>query len=148
MGCDIHPHLEVKLNGEWKYFSPLDMWRSYSTFAKMANVRNWEEGPIPISPPKGLPNDVAFMTKFFSDYDGVDGHSHSWLGLDEIIELLKFFDDEGLKKPWGSCTEDDSYKWADFGVWLFGKSISGLKKYPGDYPKELEDVRMVFWFDN
>lgn len=148
MGCDIHPHLEIKLSGKWEYFSPLDMWRSYTTFAKMANVRNWKEGPTPISLPRGLPNDISFMTKFHSDHYGTDGHSHSWLGLNEMIELLKFFDDEELKKPWGSHVEDDTLKWADFGVWLFGNSINGFKKYPEDYPKELKDVRMIFWFDN
>lgn len=148
MGCDIHSHIEVKLSGVWHYFSPVGMWRSYATFAKMAGVRNWDEGPKPISEPKGLPKDVSFMTKFHSDKYGIDGHSHSWLAYDELIELLKFFKDEGLKKPWGSHYEDDNNKWADFGVWLFGNSISGFNKYPNDYPEELEDVRLVFWFDN
>jgi len=147
MGCDIHAHLEVKIGGEWHYFSPVEMWQSYTTFAKMANVRNWDEGPTPISKPKGLPQDISFMTKYHSDNYGVDGHPHSWLGYDELIELLEFFESEDLEKPWGSHHEDD-LKWADFGVWLFGNPISGFKKYPGDYPADLEDVRMVFWFDN
>ncbi len=148
MGCDIHAHIEVKLNGKWEYYSPLAIWRSYATFAKMANVRNWGGGPRPLSLPKGLPNDVTLMTKLHSDYYGIDGHSHSWLGLNKIIKLLEFFESEKIKKPWGSHCEDDKYKRSDFGVWLFGGSISGLKKYPDDYPKELEDVRMVFWFDS
>ena len=148
MGCDIHSHIEVKISGKWHYFSPVDMWRSYITFAKMANVRNWPDGPVPISEPKGLPDDISFMTKFHSDIYGDDGHSHSWLGCDELIELLKFFNDEGLKKPWGSHLEDDEFKLDDFGVWLFGSSISSFKKYPGGYPEGLEDVRMVFWFEN
>lgn len=65
MGCDIHPHIEVRKNGKWEYFdwrkefqngtyddgepkydwnkmfeSPLYIHRNYNLFAILANVRN------------------------------------------------------------------------------------------------------------
>jgi len=30
MGCDIHPHFEVKINGEWKYYGGGDFDRYYN----------------------------------------------------------------------------------------------------------------------
>lgn len=148
MGCDIHAHLEVKIKNEWHYFSQVPFQRSYGLFAKMAGVRDFEDGPIPISVPRGLPNDVSFLTNFYSEYWGSSGHSHSWLCFDELVDLLDFADNDLKCRPWGFCTCGDANKWVDFGVWLFGNCIGNFKKYPEDYPAELEDIRLIFWFDS
>lgn len=62
-----------------------DAWyhgRDYSLFSILADVRN--DGSIkPISRPRGLPRDVSKRSKHA--LSGGD-HSHSWLGLDEVIE--------------------------------------------------------------
>lgn len=148
MGCDIHAHIEIKVNGEWHYYAPADLWRNYLTFAKMASVRNDSSEPVePIAQPRGLPEDSTFMTKMHNDRLGVDGHSHSRLSLDEIKQLVDWFDNELGYRPWGDRRKGDDLKQNEFGVWLFGNTFCNLKEYQDDYPEGLEDVRLVFWFD-
>jgi len=149
MGCDIHAHIEIKVTDEWHYYAPVDLWRDYAVFTKMAGVRDSGLSIEPISLPKGLPINISFTTRFHTEYLGDDGHSHSWLSYVEMQELLRFFKDElDGACPWGSRREDNSHKWDDFGIWLFGNSISGFGEHPKSYPEKLEDIRMVFWFDS
>ena len=59
MGCDIHSFTEKrnKGNNKWEVLeglNPFD-WRSYSVFAFLADVRNYDHCE-PISQPKGLPD--------------------------------------------------------------------------------------------
>lgn len=68
--------------------------RNYDLFAILANVRNGYgfagtdtgDGFIPISEPRGLPDDVSELIKDESEDWGPDGHSHSWLTLKELLE--------------------------------------------------------------
>lgn len=72
---------------------PLYIHRNYNLFAVLANVRNGYgfagyktgEGFEPVSMPRGLPQDVTSEVKAESDSLGVDGHSHSWLSLSELM---------------------------------------------------------------
>lgn len=69
--------------------------RNYSLFAMLADVRNGrgfagvEIGrPVtPIDDPRGLPANVSDVVKGMSDSWGVDGHSHSWFGLEELLAV-------------------------------------------------------------
>lgn len=142
MGCDIHAHTEVKINGVWHHLGNPNINRSYDLFARMAGVRN--DGSIePIAKPRGLPEDATFISKFDSDRMGSDGHSHSWLSGEELGELVKWYD--AKKKEW----EPD--KWFSFEYhglgYCFGNGWD-VKQYPDDYPASVEDARIVFWFDN
>ena len=145
MGCDIHPHVEVKINGRWEHYNAPNVLRNYRLFAKMAGVRNYPDFEItPICEPRGLPGDASTVTKFSADRDGCDGHSHSYLTADEFAQLVGWYEDEGHypgEKVGAFWFEDQ------FGF-LFGNSIAGFAKYPSDRPPGLEDVRVVFWFDN
>lgn len=68
--------------------------RNYDLFAILANVRNGEgfagvvtgRGYNPISMPRGLPEDVCAEVKKDSDNWGIDGHSHSWLLVQELLD--------------------------------------------------------------
>ena len=135
MGCDIHLHTEIKLNGKWQHMSAPHIRRDYRWFSHMAGVRN-NDDITPISEPKGLPSDASEVTKFDADrWDG-DGHNHSYLTADEIVEMenrIKDMDDHFPERQWG---------------YLFGNSWGGFKEYPEDVPEGIEDVRFVFWFDN
>ena len=146
MGCDIHAHLEVKISGTWHHASMPRIKRHYILFAKMANVRNCDKNNSnyiePIDEPRGLPDDATFLTKFASEYMGKDGHSHSYLTSDELGELIKWYD---IK-----CSVPDkfiSFEYESLG-YLFGNGWTGFKQYPNDFPKQLEDTRIIFWFDN
>lgn len=142
MGCDIHAHLEIKVEEEWLYYGQCNIGRSYSLFAKMANVRNYGNEVEPISTPRGLPTGISKMVKFHRDDYGIDGHSDSYLSYQEIRGLIEW----GLENLEFIAKHD--WKFRTFGLWLFGNSIYHWQEYPSDYPAFIQDVRLVFWFDN
>jgi len=112
MGCDIHLFVEVKgKDGKWRIRrkseevkigdsfsykrSLFDPGRNYDLFAILANVRNGfgfagvktGDGFIPMSKPKGIPDDASdYYMKKAEDY-GCDGHSHSWHTLKDLLEF-------------------------------------------------------------
>ena len=143
MGCDIHLQIEVRIDGQWHHLANPAVSRNYALFAKMADVRNYDNSIAPISEPKGLPADMTFLTALdVKRWEG-DAHSKSWLGPDEIAALSKwldsFFDEQSLEYD------------LEHGIlhcYLFGNSFAGWKKYPEDNDFNIEDVRFIFWFDN
>lgn len=143
MGCDIHLVLERKIGGEWvgldpfkghhrawvqkgdiDWSSPVATSRNYTRFARLAGVRG--DGP----PPRGVPDDASSLTVYLVKEWGDDGHSHSWIGLKE------------------ACV-----------IWAETRGDSRKDKYPEEHPasyffeveddpKEFDQFRLVFWFDN
>ena len=91
MGTDIHMFLEVKEGGFWNYHSEYNVLANHSLFAILADVRNGMgfagcdtgDGFVPISNPRGLPEDACFLVE--DKMDNINFHTHSWLTLDEII---------------------------------------------------------------
>lgn len=133
MGCDIHVHIEVKNNDKWEHYSLPHIERHYELFAKMADVRNFN-GIKPISEPKGLPDDLSIVTQIDVDRWGEDAHSHSWFGPEELVKLRDWYgSDMEMTKEFG---------------YVFGSYLSDFIEYRGEYPKEVQDLRIVFWFDN
>jgi hypothetical protein len=69
--------------------------RNYDVFAMLADVRNGHgfagidtgEGFTPIAPPRGLPEDASSTVLEESESWGVDGHSHSFFTLRELLDL-------------------------------------------------------------
>ena len=141
MGCDIHLLVERQVDEKWitvrlfqgfhcrfsqnKYASPVALARNYVRFAALAGVRG--DGPEP----RGIPDDLSETAKLLVDEYGDDGHSHSWLPIEEATEIF-------LKTEW----EAD-------------KRLSDLdKKYPLYHYFGLETEidkgphRLIFWFDN
>lgn len=110
MGCDIHAFIEVRNGDGWKVYDwesdipekdyharwdhPLYIGRNYNLFAMLADVRNGYgfagcdtgEGFKPIASPRGLPPDVCSVVKLESMGWGIDGHSHSWLTVRELLD--------------------------------------------------------------
>ena len=111
MGCDIHLYHEKWKDGKWitadnwsqdKYNPPgrltvdfhsqLYTDRNYRLFGVLANVRNGfgfagiktGDPVIPITMPRGIPKDAC--PEYLSEVEswGVDGHSHSWLTLNDL----------------------------------------------------------------
>lgn len=140
MGCDIHAHVEIKVDGKWHHYNHPDIGRNYWLFARMANVRN--DGSIkPIAEPRGLPEDITFTTKFDRKCWSSDGHSDSWLSAKEVAVLGPEMETEHKKYN----SKDYYYYEKEFG-YLFGNSWDiGLGN---GHPKQLQDARLVFWFDN
>jgi hypothetical protein len=64
--------------------------RNYMLFAWLADVRNTTYGDVPVlSEPRGLPIDVSEEIRKLSNQIGIDGHSHSWYLVSEILEAMK-----------------------------------------------------------
>lgn len=87
MGCDIHLFVECKQKNIWKTNTKILVydWRNYVLFALLANVRNGDHNFKPISNPRGLPKDVTQKVQAQAVSWGADGHSHSFLTLQEIL---------------------------------------------------------------
>lgn len=154
MGCDIHAHIEILVNDEWIYYTPVNIARNYDVFAKMAGVRNYESIEA-ISKPRGLPKDISVMTRLHRESLNVDGHSDSYLDYNEIVQLIDWMKE--TQKMTTLCDDGsrisypEKWEWSFFGErngFLFGNTIYNWKKHPEDYPDFIKDIRLVFWFDN
>ena len=133
MGCDIHLHIEVKMDGKWHHYNHPDVGGNYALFGLMAGVR----GSSSLFPVRGLPTDATEIVKFDAKCWETDGHTHSYLNGKEIIKLII-----AMRKLF---IEWKAYKC--FGH-LFGNDFQDFYIYPGDYPPEIQDFRFIFWFDN
>ncbi len=80
---------------DWEYYLDRALSdRNYCFFAILADVRNGRgfagistgDGFNPISEPRGLPENVSMRIKQKSDHWGIDGHSHSYFTLKELLE--------------------------------------------------------------
>lgn len=138
MGCDIHVHIERydDKDNEWKsvrlyavdtyldtiaYCEP-NIWRNYDLFAHLAGVRNYD-GVVPISAPRGLPDDVGYHVTREYERWAYDAHSASWLSFDELQES----ENESVR---------DFYKHL-----LFYCDTAGCYQ-PNN------NLRVIFWFDS
>lgn len=135
MGCDIHVHVEVKIDGQWHHMEGLHVSRNYDLFSALAGVR----GPGPgVAPDRGIPEDVSALTKMLHNKWAGDAHSESYITSQE---LKSFLPRVGSYK----CFSGD-----DLGYFM-GDGFEPFydePRNPNDFPKEMEDFRLVFWFDN
>lgn len=124
MGCDIHAYGEIKINNMWHFVSEIEIFRNYSLFALLANVRNYDDIKA-ISDPKGLPVDTSEVVKYYySLWDG-DAHSESYLTEKEYLHFKEKINN--AFKEYGHINNFDSFFSEDF-----------LK----------HEKRVIFWFDN
>lgn len=153
MGCDIHCFAE-KQNQDGTFtmidgLSPFDH-RSYGTFGFLAGVRNYSE-VTPIARPRGFPDDASDGVKFEFEAWGCDGHTPSWLSVDELsaFDYSQFMEDRrcsvkvGNAINCGATCEPGQGKKETFAQFLgkwFLDDIAALK--------ESGATRVVFWFDN
>ena len=191
MECDIHLFVEVNNNGVWE---SVDEWvteddytsveyekrfyrgRNYDLFALLADVRNYHDIE-PISPLKGLPNDISENVKQICDYWNSDAHSHSFFTLKDLLafdwnksikeagymnnERWEIFNkslhtdnpDYDLRYSYSQgigTTLKDTHTWHE---WEIPVKIAVNDFYDKTLPKlvELDEpnkVRIVFFFDN
>lgn len=126
MGCDIHFYAERPVGDMWEEIPPPDQYplgwyvdRNYVLFALLAGVRNNDQEPI--SEPRGLPKDVSPEVLAEAEHWGRDGHSHSWLTVDEALAGI-----ETSKTEW------------------LGSLPQALHAIKAIHHKS----RVVFWFDD
>ncbi len=172
MGCDIHMHVEIRENNEWHYFQgehfslsdwekeytgqskgnvPFD-WRHYKMFAFLAGVRGT------LTPIKeatySLPEDVSDAVK--NEWDDDNGHSISYLTARELFEFDYSKDIDTLTNKRRILTEKTKVKnyTYDSIEETYYDILGGPDAMFFTHVKELaelgdlDDVRIVFWFDN
>ena len=140
MGCDIHAHVEVRIDDEWHHYNALSIDRNYALFAVIAGVRGEEEA---LFEPRGLPEKLSVVTQVDVRRCGIDGHTHSWLNPDELDDVVNKMKELAVKEGWKL---DCFWQSRNFG-YLFGNDLQDFMKYPEDYPKAVQGARLVFWFD-
>lgn len=134
MGCDIHIVIEKKVNDKWLgvYASDIiDIYpnepkgneRWYLFFDKLAGVR--QRGSIPQNTTKGFPDDLSELGYYISQE--MDGHSPSYCSAKEFCD---FYNASELELIVDKPIKSSSVK------------ILGL------WESDLEDYRVVFYFDN
>lgn len=146
MGCDIHFHVEVKINGRWEHYAAPNVWRNYTLFEKLAGVRG--DMSEAIAKPRGIPKDATTLTKFCYKDMGMDAHTPSWISAKEIYDIEKY-----AKNYWSWPPPRNSvfpqWNWEDvLHCYLLGNGFAGFYEFESDRPEGLEDLRFVFWFDN
>ena len=130
MGCDIHLHTEVKIDGIWHHYGSPHIRRSYALFSKIADVRNCGDEPNPLTPHPGLPSDATELTKLSRLLE--DGDCEGWIDTRQIKELAKWFEDKNPYDPWGLEGVFD---------FVFQNGWAGIPN------ENVEDARFIFWFD-
>lgn len=134
MGCDIHLHTEVKIEGKWRHWGNPSIDRWYVLFEKMAGVRGEIENAIVSL--KGLPEDATFETLFDYNRFPEEWHSESWLGYEEIQEVYKWWNLQASMRSREMDIIEDQFGYCMGNGWDDTRD------------SVIEDVRWVFWFDN
>lgn len=198
MGCDIHTYVEVKrhINDEEKWvtadyykknpyyllYSDEDKefevahiydYRNYELFSILADVRNYSNNK-PIFEPRGIPKDCCQEIRDEYKMWGSDGHSHSWLTLEELMDYAgshKIIKHSGLISERQSIDLDNGIKpdswcrWTNVEGYVYREweeEFTGLDIIIDRLKKRLEEtlciygrineysdkIRLVFWFDN
>lgn len=138
MGCDIHPHIEVKIAGKWLHYSIPPLQRCYSLFTRICGVRG-VKGIAAISPPRGLPHNLFDITRIEWLFDG--GHTPTWLDRLELNELIKWHEAYLESRNPGTRYTAQMEQWG----YMTGNNFL---EYKDSNPPEYEDVRFICWFDN
>lgn len=143
MECDIHVHIEIKINNKWEHYSSPDIPRNYALFERMAGVR----GDISkaIMPPRGIPADAHIITKAEARRWMSDAHSLLWLDSTQFKELMRLVkNDAFVNAHQGSGTPYNSMEWG----YISGTTWEYFTIESDSIPAEFEDFRVIFWFDN
>ena len=132
---------------------PFD-WRQYGMYTFLAGVRNYGQ-VIPISRPRGLPEDVSEGAREILDMWDGDGHSYSWLLLGELLDFNYNTPVENLRHR----KQTGPNSWTGAAVAEPGQGVmTTYREELGEgFFRDLailasigppDDVRIVFFFDN
>lgn len=139
MGCDIHVYAEIKVKDVpgWHYYGQVPMNRNYDLFRRIARLPGESQSVTPISEPRDWPAAVSLVANLHRQDWGSDGHSHTYLSSQEVIDLY----------DWAIAALNYPQYWIGES-YLFGTSWHTFRKFPDDYPEFVEDFRWLILFDN
>lgn len=149
MGCDIHAHIEIHLvdkdgSAAWHHYAIPRIDRWYWLFGLLAGVR--DRSVSPIVPPRGVPPDATAVTRMDYEGWGQDAHSASWFGTAELYKLFEKLQKEAARRKDEPDVSPLSFD-LEYGIlrcYLFGNAFLD----DAAWPEGMDDLRMVFWFDN
>jgi len=158
MGCDMHLHVEVKIEGEWHHYSRPEVFNAVNAFyAFMGSERGFDFDIKPMIAPRGMPKDATAITKLMeSDWEG-DSYSHSYVMGDELAELDKCWNRiaEDLKREFPEEGEPTDKRY-DIEADILQCNHAFIHRYTHPLLEEerkhfpfdlaIEDVRWVYWF--
>lgn len=136
MGCDIHGWVEERVGGVWREkHVKIFGYRTYPSFYILAGVRNYFDAPfpIPISEPKGFPEDCT-APKYLLQED-FDGHSASYLTLEEMLNYPHW------GKKFTERGDTQTLRELCGALWKDIERLEQTNCHP-------EDIRIVFYFDS
>ena len=125
--------------------------RNYDLFAALASIRG--KGP---RDPLGLPENVSELVYEASEAYGVDGHSHSYMSIEEFAKVL--YEECGYKPT----KRSDAFYSHDMPYDKHPPDFTTIVRYAEKLKEEKSidkhilgkdttsevQVRVVFWFDN
>ena len=175
MGCDIHLYIEYRSKNAantdqyWQSFGQrTNPGRNYFMFALLANVRNYDELPVPYAL-RGMPDDAGYD----SGYDNrlyisneFDEHTVTMERAEQWVKSgsSKFINNERGEPTWVTHPDWHSHSWLTTNE--YENVINLYLAQPFAKPFGLEpryqvvlasmkafeqlgyDARIVFWFDN
>lgn len=176
MGCDIHPYMEVCIDGVWYLVSRLGdkQWRNYSLFGKLSGVRSDARNVNGEFPERGFTCEVSDDEDYAGDYSrevqfeyeliSGDAHSFSVLYYDDMVEFVKFYDvpaTKDVKQRFSEMFEHELKNNLNWGG-LNKQQVNGvLEEHSASYVRDwlakaqwlmsiecVGDVRVVMWYDN
>jgi hypothetical protein len=138
--------------------------RSYDLFAVLAGMgHRYESVVTPIASPRGLPPDVSEGVSIAAAEYGRDGHSHSYLTFEELLEAQRSYGDIDVHQvhylpsdaavPLGQRLlhiEDHVAVVEDVAPSKVGPNLelASFIAYLHVYEAHSYRTRMTFWFDN
>jgi hypothetical protein len=171
MGCDIHVVLEKKIKvtdmpEEWATVNVFNAvrtkglsgfvgtrptglyWytvesRDYAYFGDLTDgaVRGGSSDEF-IYPLRGLPDDLAPLTKATLEYWHLDGHSHSWLYADEFLPVFAKHFISNAEIAQHTADRLEGYEpWRVILPEYFNVAVESDDESPSNF-------RFVFWFDS
>ena len=152
MGCDIHLYLEKKMQfrdgnpPRWVYIEEIDVGRDYELFGFLAGVRSDYQH---FERKETIPEDISPELRRELEDWGSDGHSHSWLTLEELQTVD--WQDEQIMIPLSGIMDNDQWEAFDKSVkmgkpdyslmypyWAAGGDPKTSSYHEWEYPRKLE----------
>jgi hypothetical protein len=137
MGCDIHVVLERRWKEQWvglDHHGAHACERNYERFTKLCGVRAELGEDYP--EPRGLPDDASPLSQMQFEGWGMDAHSASWHPLQDFVRICL----ETEFDPENAFLNDKDPRKEPYYYYF------GLYADEGDF--DLNEYRVVFWFDN
>ena len=140
MWSDLHLHAEVKINNRWEHYSTAYLTTKNSIYSYLMAMYRFTKREKSVYH-GGPQQDISPITKL----------AYKDLGLAPLVfmypqQILFMANSLSSTIKKGNLGEGVDFLEDTIGD-LFGKTWGGFAENPETYPKELENIRWVFWLE-